>query len=404
MPSSASEAPVTPDLFRPTVVRCLSAIVIAAAAFCLPQAIPLEYFPLNNPSAGLQYLEITCAANYTDTVQVFLDVGHGFNELDKIEWPISPTEGTFTYTFPLPDAPLFNLRIDPLRKGTGEFEITNLRIINRRDEAIRTFGARHLINADHVAVTTEKNGFKLVMKEAQDPKVNIQLDGPILAEGMNARNFKRCLLSAGYLALMLWIILLAVFFAFRQPEPWKATAASMGFLALIAVFFSLVGNRGLIRNSIQYAQTSPPWVLDIEVAVNHADTSQLYWDTGKGFNEKESRRIEFDANTKSQTLHFPLPDRKLVALRFDPLLATGRIEVHSIHLIDTGRGVRIALPMNTLEPVQSIAQITCEGDKLLVETTSNANDPILAFSNSSVAKINDSRIGVKHSFLGISVR
>lgn len=380
-------------------MRCLLAIVIAAAAFFLPQEIPLEWYPLNNPSSGLQYLEITCAANYTDTVQIFLDFGRGFNELDKIEWPIAPSEMAFTYTFPLLDAPLFHLRIDPKINGPGELRITNLRIINRRGEAIRTFSARDLVDPDQIAVTPSDSGWKLVMTDATDPKVNIQLDGPIVPEGMSERNLQRCLLSTGYLALMLWIILLAVFFAFRQPEPWKATAASIGFLALLAAFFSVVGNRRLIRNSVEYARTPPPWTLDIELASDQADTAQLYWDTGKGFSESESRKVSFEASPEPHVLHFPLPTAPLVALRFDPLSSPGRVEVRSIHLTNTGRGVRINLPLDTFTPVQQIARMDVSERKLLIEADSKASDPILSFIPSAVTKINDARATAKHGWL-----
>ena len=45
----------------------------------------------------------------------------------------------YTYTFPLPDAPLRHLRLDPFVSGAGEFTITNFRIINRRGEEIHRF-------------------------------------------------------------------------------------------------------------------------------------------------------------------------------------------------------------------------------------------------------------------------
>ena len=57
------------------------------SASLLPQEVPLEYYPLNNPSSGLNYLEITCAANVQGETNVYLDNGRGFNELEKIRWP-----------------------------------------------------------------------------------------------------------------------------------------------------------------------------------------------------------------------------------------------------------------------------------------------------------------------------
>jgi len=71
---------------------------------------------------------------------------------------------------------------------------------------------------------------------------------------MNGRNLRRCLLSWGYLALMLWIILFAAYLALRgRRENGREAAKACVFLAFVALLFSAVGNRGLIKNSIRIA-------------------------------------------------------------------------------------------------------------------------------------------------------
>jgi len=244
------------DPFQPTWGRALLVIVIATASFFIPQEIPLEYYPLNNPSSGLQYLEITCAANVNGETQLYLDFGRGFNELDKIRLPIGPSEMAFTYTFPLQDAPLMGLRLDPFMNGAGEFTITNLRIINRREEEICRFTKDSFFAMNQIdSVTALEKGWKLVIKPgANDPYANIQLPRPLIPEGMNERNLKRCLLSTGYLSMMLWIILLAIYFALRLFPNWRTVVRACAFLLFMATAFSIVGNRGLIKNSRFYAK------------------------------------------------------------------------------------------------------------------------------------------------------
>jgi hypothetical protein len=244
------------DPFQPTWGRGLLAVAVAAIGFLLPQAVPLEYCSLNNPSLGLNYLEITCAANVNGQTNVYLDHGQGFNELEKIRWPMGPSQSAYTYTFPLPDAPLLNLRLDPFDNGAGEFTITNFRIINRRGEEIHRFTKEDFQPTHQIdAITPTSDGWKLVVKApADDPYSQVRLSGPIIPQGMNERNLKRCLISSGYLALMLWILLLAVYFALRLHRDGRAIARAVVFLAFVAVLFSLVGNRGLIKNSIGYAQ------------------------------------------------------------------------------------------------------------------------------------------------------
>lgn len=260
-PEGAPPTPATDitEALRPTRARVLIGLAIAIAAFFLPQEIPLEYYPLNNPSSGLQYLEIRCASNFRGNTSIYLDTGKGFNELDKILWPIAPSEMAFTYTFPLPDAPLFRLRLDPIDNGAGELRVPNFRLINRREQEILRFGPdsfaeRHQIDS----VTPLEKGFTVTVTQSDNPWLLIELAKPLAAEGMNERNLKRCLLSTGYLTFMLWLILLAAFFAFHPRGPWKRYLPPITFLLFLAAIFAIVGNRGLIRNSMRYASLDIP--------------------------------------------------------------------------------------------------------------------------------------------------
>ncbi len=260
-PEGAPPTPATDitEALRPTRARVLIGLAIAIAAFFLPQEIPLEYYPLNNPSSGLQYLEIRCASNFRGNTSIYLDTGKGFNELDKILWPIAPSEMAFTYTFPLPDAPLFRLRLDPTDNGAGELRVPNFRLINRREQEILRFGPdsfaqRHQIDS----VTPLEKGFTVTVTQSDNPWLLIDLAKPLAAEGMNERNLKRCLLSTGYLTFMLWLILLAAFFAFHPRGPWKRCLPPIAFLLFLATIFAIVGNRGLIRNSMRYASLDIP--------------------------------------------------------------------------------------------------------------------------------------------------
>ncbi len=246
------------DPFQPTWARAVVAAIIAFAAYFIPQEIPLEYYPLNNPSSGLQYLEITCAANVNGETQIYLDFGRGFNELDKIRLPIGPSEMAFTYTFPLQDAPLLGLRLDPFMSGAGEFTITNFRLINRREEELRRFTKESFFAMNQIdSIVPLEKGWKLIIKPgANDPYTNIELSKPAIPEGMNERNLKRCLLSTGYLTMMLWILLLAVYFALRFGSSWRQVVRAGAFLLLLAALFAVVGNRGLIKNSRYYAKNA----------------------------------------------------------------------------------------------------------------------------------------------------
>jgi Kef-type K+ transport system membrane component KefB len=57
---------------------------------------------------------------------------------------------------------------------------------------------------------------------------------------------------------MLWILLLAVYFALVRGGPLPEIAAATLFLAGIALLFAFVGNRRLIKDSLHYANFRNP--------------------------------------------------------------------------------------------------------------------------------------------------
>lgn len=388
------EHETTPDLFRPSWGRVGFAAAATIGAFFISQEVPLEWYPLNNPGNDINYLEITCAANTTSSTALYLNLGRGINELNKIYWPIAPSEMAFTYTFPLWDAPLSELRLDPLEKP-GELRITNFRIINRRNEEIVRFNKDDLVPQHEIAaVTPTAEGFTIVTTpNATDPFLSVQLGSVIAPVGMNHRNFLRCVLSTSYLAMMLWIILLAVFFAFRRSEPWRKTMMSMGFLALLGVLFAFVGNRGLIRNSIFYARylepkMPPGFQLEMDVVSSVPSIAQLFYDTGHGINEAESVRLSYEPHQGLQTLRFPLPSAPLKSLRFDPRDNAGELKVRAVRIVDAYRRTRAVLPLNSLRAEQQIAKVAEQDDWLTVDTQPGATDPILNFDEAAVKRIN----------------
>ena len=379
------------DLFRPTWRRGLLAVAVAAAAFLMPQEAPLVFYPLNNPSRGLLQLQITCGSTVTGTTKFYLDTGKGFNENETISWPIAPSSQPYTYTFPLPDAPLLGLRLDPFASGPGEFTITNWRIIERQGKEVRRFTSDDLQQLNQIkGVVAVPDGWKLVAAR-DDPYVCLDFLAPIVPEGMNLRNLQRCLLSWSYLALMLWILLLAVYFALVRGGSLKEIASTTIFLAGIALLFAFAGNRRLIKESVHYASFRPPagpglWI-EFDVAVDHPSPAQLFWDTGAGFNEKESVTRSYQSDGGFHALRFPLPGVPIRALRFDPLAAEGRLELRQIRIVDANRMTRHVVPLAALHAANQIAALETKGDHTVIRTIAGANDPITVFDAAEVQVI-----------------
>ncbi|MEY3775203.1 MAG: hypothetical protein RLZZ129_1983, partial [Verrucomicrobiota bacterium] len=218
-PTAASPEP---SWLGPSWSRLALAAVLAVMGFLLPQEVPLEWYPLNEPGTDIHYLEIACASNVNGEVQIRYDPWLlGSRPFDNITFPISPTTRTFTYTFPLPDLPIVEMSVLPPKDG--ELTIRQLRIINRRGEEIRRFTHDLFrIQPGLAAIEPLPEGWKLVAApEAPAPAARIELFSPIVPVGMNHRNLLRGLLSTGYLAGMLFILLMAVLTATWRPRGWR---------------------------------------------------------------------------------------------------------------------------------------------------------------------------------------
>ena len=393
--------PPNNDIFRPSWGRALFAFVLAMGGCLLPQEVPLEWYPLNEPGTDINYLEISCASDKTGEVKILYDLAlDGHRPIDTIGFPISPTEQTYTYTFPLPDAPIVEMRIAPPAQG-GTLTIRQMRIINRRNEEIRRF-TRDLfrIGPEIAAILPSIEGWKITSTPtASDPAARIELYSPIIPVGKDHRNLLRCLLSTGYLAMILWILLLAVLFTFYRPLNWRDLLVHLRFMAFLALCFAFVGNRGLIRNSIHYARyksissIDPSLRLEFDLTSSKSTTAQLFWDTGKGWNETESSRQNYETHSGVQILRFPLPNEPIRALRFDPRDDAGALEIRGIRVVDGGQRTRAVIPFDSLQPQRDIGKFQPASESLLLEIPSGANDPITEFSPAAVELINKAVTG-----------
>lgn len=388
--------PVTSDIgdwFKPTRGRFFVAVLLATIGFLLPQEVPLEWYPLNEPGTDINYLEISCTADKKGEVKIYYDLTRGMNELDSIRFPISPTQQTYTYTFPLPDAPIVDLRVSPLSQG-GTLNIRQMRIINRRGDEIRRF-TRDMFRSEREveAIIPSAEGWKLTsVVNSANPSAYIEILSPIIPVGKDHRNLLRCLLSTGYLSMMLWILLLTVLFTFYRPNGWRDLFGPLGFMICLAILFAFVGNRGLIRNSVHYARYRPlptksGLSLEFDVLNGSPGTARLFFDTGKGYNEIESVRQKFEPHQGLQTLRFLIPGKVLHALRFDPREDEGHLDIRGIRIVDAGQNTRAVLPLSSLKPDQP-AEIKTENSQLHLYKSPGRNAPLRLFSVDAIGMIN----------------
>lgn len=104
--------------------------------------------------------------------------------------------------------------------------------------------------------------------------------------------------------------------------------------------------------------------------------TQLFCDTGKGFNENDSIRKVIYKENVPVTLHFDLSGPKIYALRFDPIQSAAKIKIHEIIVQYQGEKP-FSVPLDSLKAVNDIRSLRFDGKTLAVKTTGAAADPIL---------------------------
>jgi hypothetical protein len=119
-------------------------------------------------------------------------------------------------------------------------------------------------------------------------------------------------------------------------------------------------------------------VLEIEMRATSGTVAQLYWSADYAFNGTEmASQLLHQHPGDFDRLRFPLPDRPLELLRFDPIDGSGEITVRSMRVLTReGQLVRTIDPL-VLAPLYQIARITPSPEGVRVETTPGANDPIM---------------------------
>lgn len=379
---------------RGRLAAALAALAVAGA-FLLPQDFPLEWAPLNAKPSDTLFIEATLRADRPGDLQVYYNATDGIFERNSFRIPLAPaTDVSTTYIVPLPDAPILEFRLDPIGGG-AIVTVQHLRVVDRRGEEKIRFTPDMFTPLQGIAsITPVADGWKITSEAgAEDPFLRVELPYPVLAYDLNHRNLLRCLRSTGYLAGMLLLLLLALHFAFERPKTWRKFGTGLAYLVLLAVLFSAVGNRGLIRNSLRYARFEPPPVpagtrLELDLETSAPSVAQLFWDTGQGFNEAESRRIGYQGHAGLQTLRFEMPAANVRAVRFDPLEAEGTVVIRGVRVVGANYHTRAVLPVDSFRPAAHIAELRQAGEAVLIRTAPGQRDPITELTPAAVAQLN----------------
>lgn len=368
------------------------AAATALIAFWVPQQLPLEFLPLNRAEPGTLYLEITCTSDRLAMVRIRYDVPHRDPATNSIRFPVEPGDRSYTYTFPLPDAPVEGFHVEMPANG-ATLLINRFRVTDQSGAEIQRFTRDQFTYDAKVANVRAVSEGWTIAAAAGDmaAATHLRLSSPLLPAEMNHRNFLRCVRSWSYLTGILTLLLCAGYFAFRPPfsPNWRRDTA---FIVFLAASFAVVGVRGLIKNSGWAARYAVPLVpaglqLEIELESDRPSGAQVFWDDGNGVSEKNSIRQQYEPQTGVQVLRFALPLGPIKALRFDPLEGPGIVRVRAMRVADHGNRTIAILPPHSLKAVHDVF-VNAEGDTLKIEAPDGATDPILRFEADAIEELN----------------
>jgi hypothetical protein len=157
----------------------------------------------------------------------------------------------------------------------------------------------------------------------------------------------------------------------REPGGFRPTVRANFFPRLLLVF------AGLSLLSVLYTYSRPVNLqLTMDMASSQAGVAQLFYDTGRAFNEADSSTCRVDASSPASFEHlsFSLPEKTILRLRFDPLTSAGRVVIRNVQ-IRNKKAVLENIPVSRIMPFNQIAERTERRDEVEFVTVPGANDP-----------------------------
>jgi SAM-dependent methyltransferase len=117
-----------------------------------------------------------------------------------------------------------------------------------------------------------------------------------------------------------------------------------------------------------------PHSLRVSFHASSGGLAQLYYDTGKGFNEEESVIKEYSVKGDRVDLEFSFPRVQVKGLRFDPLMGPVNIKIYNMELLLAGDEEN-AIRLDSFQPGRNIRRSGIKDGHFFAESKSKTNDP-----------------------------
>ena len=163
-----------------------------------------------------------------------------------------------------------------------------------------------------------------------------------------------------------------------MKEFYKSNLKYIGVIAVLALFLS-----GTLAYLLRL--NSMPYFLVITYKSSVESATQLFYDTGNGYNAKESITYQVSPSKSFEKLNFSLPRKRIQNLRIDPLINEGLFQIKKVvikgrHKIQDDYEILHEFDVKSFKAIQDISLSVEPDGRLVVEVPQSAIDPILEFS------------------------
>jgi hypothetical protein len=167
--------------------------------------------------AGSLFLKVSMSSTVSSIAQVYYDLGQGLNEKHLLQMDVMHQEDLRRYRFKLPNAPIYELRFDPLATS-GNVRIGEIKVTNAFDKVIREIDLRQVRPVKQIkSIQLVHNGLDVSAAEgADDPQLAIDLNGYLNFEGRLPFPFKEWLLKLAIEAALCFMIVSVFLLAWRK--------------------------------------------------------------------------------------------------------------------------------------------------------------------------------------------
>ena len=152
-------------------------------------------------------------------------------------------------------------------------------------------------------------------------------------------------------------------------------------LFLLSICSVLISGVMGYKDYLEYAEDYNKFYFVIEMESSKNGISQIFFNTGQGFREQDSRRLKV-THRGFQKYSFPLPV-PIESIRFDPINKSAILSIRNAG-IENGMAEKLKLfPTQSFVAAKHINKMDVNEVVLTIHTEENANDPNLLIDNSS---------------------